>query len=98
MAKEVTLEQLIERGLDESVATDVLRRVNTLLSSLSASQCWRKIIQEILILHHPFQIHKLLHETVFSHWAEAQGPPPAWFPSEEQTQATNIAKLIKRLS
>ncbi len=97
MAKELTLEQLIERGLEKSVAADILRRVNQLLLSLPASECWQKISQEVLTPCHPFQLHQLLHKTVFSDWDSKKGPPPAWFPSEEQIQTTNIAKLMKSL-
>ena len=97
MVKELTLEQLIERGLEKSVAEDILRRVNQLLLSLPASECWKKISQEVLTPRHPFQLHKLLHETVFFDWDSKKGPPPAWFPSEEQIQDTNIAKLMKSL-
>ncbi len=96
-SEEVTLEQLVERGLDKSVALEMLRRVNSLLSSLSASECWRKIVQDILIPDHPFEVHKFLHETVFSNWEKAQGPPPAWFPSDEEIRTTNIARLMRSL-
>ena len=97
-SEEVTLEQLVERGLDKSVASEMLRRVNSLLSSLSASECWRKIVQDILIPDHPFEVHKFLHETVFSNWEKAQGPPPAWFPSDEEIRTTNIARLMRVLN
>ena len=97
MAKEVTLEQLIERGLDKSAAANMLRRVNPLLLSLSASDCWRKIVQGILAPDHPFEVHKLLHKTVFSDREKAQAPPPAWLPSDEGIQTTNIARLMRVL-
>ena len=97
MAKEITLEQLLERGLDKSVAANMLRRVNQLLLSLPVSECWRRIVQGILAPDHPFEVHKLLHETVFSDWVKAQGPPPAWFPSDEGIQATNIARFMRAL-
>ena len=97
MAKKITLEQLVEQGLEKSVAADILRCVNNLLLSLPASECWKHISQEILTSHHPFQLHKLLHETVFSDWDSKKGTPPAWFPSEEDIQTTNIAELMRTL-
>jgi acetyl-CoA synthetase len=97
MAKKLTVEQLTERGLEESVAVDMLRRINQLLSSLSASECWRKISQEVLTPHHPFQLHKFLYEIVFSDWDTQQGPPPAWFPPDELMQTANIARLMREL-
>jgi len=50
-----------------------------------------------LTSHHPFQVHKFLYETVFSGWDSKKGPPPAWFPSEEQKEKTNIAELMRAL-
>ncbi|MBM3238262.1 AMP-binding protein [Candidatus Poribacteria bacterium] len=97
MTKELKLEQLTERGLEEPVAVDMLRCINQLLSSLSASECWRKISQEVLTPHHPFQLHQFLYEIVFSAWDTQQGPPPAWFPSDELMQNANIAKLMREL-
>jgi len=97
MAKELVLEQLIERGLEKSVASDILRCVNESLLSLPAPECWQKVSQEVLAPHHPFQLHKLLHETVFSDWDSKKGPPPAWFPSEEHIQTTNVARLMREL-
>ena len=94
MAKELTLENLIERGLDKSVSAEVLQ----LISSSPAAECWQKISQEILNPDLPFALHKLLHETVFSDWdVTTQGPPPAWLPSHEHIQTTNIAELMKVL-
>ncbi len=98
MAKELTLEQLVKRGLEKSVATDILRRVNELLLSLPASECWQKISQEVLTPCHPFQLHKLLYDTVFSDWDSKKGTPSAWFPSEEHIQTTNIAGLMSALN
>jgi acetyl-CoA synthetase len=108
MANKLTLEQLTERGLEEPVAVDILQRVNKLLSSLSADECWRTISQEILTPHHPFQLHKFLYEIIFSKWdipplsprrrGDEGGPPPAWFPSDELMKTANIAKLMKELN
>ena len=97
MAKKLTLEQLIQRGLEKTVADNMLQSINQLLLSLSPSECWQKISREILTPDHPFQLHKLLYETVFSDWDSRKGPPPAWFPSEKQVQNSNIAGLIREL-
>ena len=98
MTKKLTLEQLTERGLEKSEAVDMLQRMNQLMPSLPAPECWQKITQEVLSPNHPFQIHKLLHETVFSDWDSKKEPPPAWFPSDELMQTANIARLMKELN
>ena len=97
MAKQLTLGPLIERGVEESVPADMLQRVNHLLLSLSAPECWRRVSQEILTPDYPFELHQLLYETVFFDWDATQGPPPAWFPSDEQIQDTNIGGLMRTL-
>ncbi|MBI1925095.1 AMP-binding protein [Candidatus Poribacteria bacterium] len=98
MAKELTIEQLLECGLERSTAAEVLRQVNPCLLSLPASACWQKVSREVLTPDHPFSLHKLLYETVFSDWDLTQGPPPAWFPSERSIQATNIGRLMSALN
>ena len=95
----LTLEQLLETGLDRTTATDILPRLNTILSSLPAIQCWKKISGEILTPEHPIPLHSLLHETVFADWDEpTQGPAPAWFPSDEHIQNANITDLMRTLN
>ena len=98
MAKKLTFERLIECGLEKTAAADMLERVNQLLLSLPASECWGKISQEVLTPDQPFPVHRLLYETVFSDWDGAQGPPPAWLPSEKGKKNTNIAGLMENLN
>ena len=97
MPKTVTIEQLTRAGLDPSAAAAIVRRVNPLLASLSSAECWRRISQDVLSPDDPFALHWLLYETVFSDWAPAKGPPPAWIPSEERIEAANITWLMKTL-
>lgn len=96
MATQLKLEQLIQCGLDKSGACEMLEQVNPLLSSLSAPECWTRIADEALTASHPFALHKLLYESVFSDWdASTYGPPPAWFPSNQQIQRANITGLMR---
>ncbi len=68
MAGKVRVEQLVGQGLEKSVAEDMARRVNQLIVSLPACECWQKISREILTLGYPFGVHKFLHTKVFSEW------------------------------
>ena len=94
---ELSLQQLIATGLEENAAADILLRVNQLKSALPAPACWTKITQKLLTPDLPFALHKLLHETIFADWDAAQGPPPAWFPSKDQIESTNIAHAMRAL-
>ena len=98
MVTELSLKALIECGLEEAEAADALLRVNQLQSTLSASARWVEITQKILTPDQPFALHKLLHETIFADWDAAQGPPPAWLPSKDQIQITNIAQAMRALN
>ncbi len=98
MATELNLEQLVQCGLDKSCASEMLQRATPLLSSLPPSECWMRITDAVLTPSHPFAVHKLLHESIFSDWdILQQGPPPAWFPSYEQVQQANITGLMREL-
>ena len=96
MAKKLTREHLTECGLDKLTSDHLLKHINPLLTSLPAAACWRGISQTILTPDHPFALHQLLYDTVFAEWAGAA--PPAWFPSEDDIEKTNIAALMRELN
>jgi acetyl-CoA synthetase len=97
MTKQLSLAEVINSGVEPSIATAILTQVNQWLASLPAADCWQHLTQHILKPSHPFALHKLLYQTTFSDWDKSQGFPPVWFPSQEQIQGTNIARLMKEL-
>lgn len=97
MAKQLSLEQVVTCGLEERIASEMLPQIEQWLSFLPATICWQHLTQHLLKPDHPFALHQLLYETTFSDWDTSQGQPPAWFPSDEQIQATNIAALMQEL-
>jgi acetyl-CoA synthetase len=96
MTKQLSLEQVLACGVETNIATTILPQVNQCLDSLP-TDCWQYLTQRILKPSHPFALHELLYKITFSDWDKSQGFPPAWFPSHEQMQATNIAVLMKEL-
>src|SRR5919199_3504355 len=98
MAKQLLLEQIVTCGVEKSIAAAILPQINQWLSSLSACECWQHLTQHILKLDQPFPLHQLLYKTTFSKWDMSQELPPAWFPSNEQIQATHIAGLMNQLN
>jgi acetyl-CoA synthetase len=69
------------------------------VASLPPAECWPRVLSQVLDPRHPFEVHRLLFETVFSEWDEsAQGPPPAWFPTHAEAEATNIATMMESLN
>src|SRR5919199_57173 len=97
MAEQVSLEQILACGVDKDTAAVIVPQINQWLSSLSAWECWQHLTQHILKPEHPFPLHQFLYETTFSDWHINQGLPPAWFPTDEQIQATHIAALSNEL-
>jgi acetyl-CoA synthetase len=95
MPKEISAEELIQRGLDRAVAHTMADQVNSLLRSAPAAPCWQTISQQVLKPCHPFSVHKFLYETVFSAWDDRQGPRPAWSPTEPGRRASNLGKLME---
>ncbi len=97
MAKQLSFEQIVTCGVAQNTAAAMLPQINQWLASLAAAECWQRLTRHILKPDHPFALHKLLYETTFSDWDANQGPPPAWFPTDEQIQSTNIAALMGEL-
>ena len=98
MAKQLSLEQIVNCGVNQTIAAAILSSINHALASLPALECWQYLSQEILKPSHPFPLHELLYQTAFAEWDVNQGFPPAWIPSQEQIQATNIAALMEELN
>ena len=96
MAKKLTSENLIECGLDKATSDHLIERINPLLASLPAAACWREISDTILTPDHPFALHQLLHNTVFADWKGQAAP--AWFPTEDEIERTNIAAVMRELN
>ena len=66
MIKEVKVEQLISKNLDESTAKELSRQINKCLETLAPAECWQKISQKILKPSYPFELHWFLyHYTLF---------------------------------
>ncbi|MDJ0570288.1 MAG: AMP-binding protein [Pleurocapsa sp. MO_192.B19] len=97
MAKQVSLEQIVQCGVNQTIAAGILSQINHCLASLSPVDCWQYFSREILKPHHPFPLHELLYQTAFSDWDSSQGSPAVWLPSDEQIKTTNITALMKEL-
>ncbi len=98
MVQQVTLEELIQCGVERETAIALLPRINQWLAELPATECWQRLTQHLLTPDHPFALHQFLYEITYADWAMEQSLPPAWFPSPDYIQATNIAALMRDLN
>lgn len=97
MARQLSLEQIVKCGVNQTTAIAILSQINQSLISLPPVDCWQYFSRELLQPNHPFALHELLYQTVFADWDSSQGEPPVWIPAEEQIKATNIAALMQEL-
>ena len=94
----LTVEQITACGLKKSEALKIEETVNRLLSTQSSIACWHELSRYILTPQHPFALHQLLYETVYADFDRATyGPPPAWFPTDEDISEANITRLMMEL-
>ena len=94
----LTVEQLIACGLEKTEALKIAEAVNRILSTQSPTACWSEISRYILTPQHPFALHQLLYETVYADCDRTtHGPPPAWFPTDEDIAEANITRLMAEL-
>jgi acetyl-CoA synthetase len=94
----LNIEQIIGFGLKQPAAIALAQRINELSSSLTVDKLWQVISKEILTPDHPFELHLFLFNTVFTNWDSSNGPPPAWIPTEEIINSTNITTVMKELN
>ncbi|HIK17868.1 MAG TPA: AMP-binding protein [Leptolyngbyaceae cyanobacterium M33_DOE_097] len=98
MSQSVSQEQIIQCGIDRETAQFLLPQINRCLAADSAIAAWQQLTQHVLKPSHPFPLHQLLYETTFADWDGSQGSPPAWIPTAEQMEKTNIAALMRELN
>ena len=94
----LTVEQLTACGLDKAEASKIAEAVNRIFETQSPTASWYEISRYILTPHHPFALHHLLYETTYANFDRATyGPPPAWFPTDEDITEANITRLMAEL-
>ena len=94
----LTVEQLTACGLEKTEALKITEAINRILPIQSPTACWYEISRYILTPQHPFALHQLLYETVYVDFDRAKyGPPPAWFPTDEDITEANITRLMAEL-
>jgi acetyl-CoA synthetase len=97
MGERVGLEELVQCGVEQDRAIELLPQINQWLDRLSPVDCWQYFSQKLLKSTDPFALHYLLYKITFANGDLHQEYSPAWFPTDEQIQATNIAELMRDL-
>ena len=94
----LAVEQIIACGLEKAEASKITEAVNRILPTQSPTACWYEISRYILTPQHPFALHQFLYEIVYADFDRAKyGPPPAWFPTDEDITKANITLIMAEL-
>ena len=88
--------ELVASGLAPSEAAELARQVNA-ETNRPAQEAWASISRKWLRPDFPPAVHSCVHRFVFRNWLPEQGPAPAWFPTADVVQGTNIARLLEAL-
>lgn len=95
--KAISLQQIVECGVDSETAIALQPPINHALATLPAQECWQFLSHHLLQPSQPFALHQHLYHLTFADWETNQQPPSAWIPSDEQIQSTHIAALMREL-
>ena len=88
---------LLNCGMSRSEAETLASKVTSLIRNKTAEHSWPIIAKTLL--HHflPAPVYSCVHRWVFQRWDSLQGPAPAWFPTAEEIERTNVSKLLREL-
>lgn len=88
---ELDFEYLKELGASEGF---LLKLKNILKNEKGSSSVWGHLTKKLLKRNIPFDIHYYLYKILENSWKE-KGPFPAWIPTTEEIEKTNIFALMK---
>ena len=82
-------------GMDRKAASDFLTKVERYLELPSPTDRWNSISRFLLRPNQPFKLHLDLFDRAYADWDDANGPPPAWIPSEEEIRTTHLYEIMR---
>ena len=82
-------------GLSAEKARELAPLLERACANAKAADAWRNVSQTLLEPKHPFAVHRHAFETVYRDWKDESGPRPAWIPTDETIQATNLNRLMR---
>lgn len=97
MQSALTVVALTDAGLPEGEATSFLASYQAATRKAAPAGAWRGVSRSVLSPDHPHAVHRLCWDDIFASWDEANGPRPAWIPTDEEIADTNVARSCKRL-
>ena len=88
----IQLDKLVEFGLDQERARDLLAQTGKMESNQSPEDAWRHISQKLLKPDDPIKVHDHLWRAVYDKDKENEAVP-CWSPSEAEVRECNVTKF-----
>ena len=96
MVSSVQITDLIACGILPAQAEVLTQKINGALT-LPAEAAWKSISQTILASEHPFKLKQFVFEHIFPTWHEDPASAPAWIPSTENINTSNLQQVMTEL-
>ena len=93
----LTIDALSAAGLPAGEALSFLNSYEAALTGVPPVEAWQRVSRDVLSPNHPHAVHRLCWDDVFASWDDANGPRPAWIPTDAEVAGTHIARTCKRL-
>lgn len=95
MKIQLTLEQLIDTGLNPESARQLLNKIENLLpNAATPEQAWQSISKNLLYPEYSFNVHHLLFSVLYPDWDKHPETAPAWMPTQELVASANIFQFM----
>jgi len=91
----ISLQQLTDSGASPQVARRILDAVAA--AAADPEGAWRGLTDAVLGRDVPFAAHKLAFDAIYRDWDRSLRPPPSWFPTADETAASNIRAFSDRV-
>ncbi|VVC76968.1 Acetyl-coenzyme A synthetase [Aquicella siphonis] len=98
MKPAVTMDQLMEKGLDREASLRFLNQMQNIFSRCATpEQAWSAISRDLISDQYAFDIHLLVYNSLFPDRESRPESAPAWVPAAESIASANLTKFMSDL-
>jgi acetyl-CoA synthetase len=98
LKQQITRENLLQAGLNETEASQWLPIINDELDKYrSVDKTWQSLSQQLIAHACPFTVHHAIFISLFPNWHQTPEAAPAWMPDETDINNANITPFMTEL-
>ena len=91
----LTRESLFASGATADQADGILVKIEE-GTGQPADKVWLELTRTVLRNTVPYAVHRQVFDSVYENWKREQGPPPAWKPTPEEIESSNINSMCRQ--